>query len=98
MVIRLLLQILLVQGLERLICIRIIRGKKGSWATTGDDIYWPLDENMEFFAYPTELKANFQAPGTGYPTFTYAIGAVGAQTDLVVAHKKVWHLCLQVAN
>ena len=64
-------------------------GKKGSWATTGDDIYWPLDENMEFFAYPTELKANFQAPGTGYPTFTYAIGAVGAQTDLVVAHKSV---------
>ena len=64
-------------------------GKKGSWATTGDDIYWPLDENMEFFAYPTELKANVQAPGTGYPTFTYAIGAVGAQTDLVVAHKSV---------
>jgi len=64
-------------------------GKKGGWTTTGNDIYWPLDENMEFFAYPTDLKAKFQTPGTGYPTLTYEIGAVGAQTDLVVAHKSV---------
>lgn len=44
---------------------------------------------MEFFAYPTTLKDGFQAPENGYPTLTYAIGAVGAQTDLVVAHKSV---------
>lgn len=63
-------------------------GGRGSWTTTGD-VYWPLDENMEFFAYPTTLKDGFQAPENGYPTLTYAIGAVGAQTDLVVAHKSV---------
>ena len=63
-------------------------GGQGSWTTTGD-VYWPLDENMEFFAYPTTLKDGFQAPENGYPTLTYAIGAVGAQTDLVVAHKSV---------
>ena len=63
-------------------------GGRGSWTTTGD-VYWPLDENMEFFAYPTTLKDKFSTPETGYPTLSYAIGAVGAQTDLVVAHKSV---------
>lgn len=63
-------------------------GKKGGWTTTGD-VYWPLDENMEFFAYPTTLKDKFSTPEAGYPTLSYGIGAVGAQTDLVVAHKSV---------
>ena len=65
-------------------------GKKGNWTTTGDDVYWPLNEKMEFFAYPTTLKANFQVPPTGYPTLSYTIGDnATAQTDLVVAHKSV---------
>lgn len=65
-------------------------GKKGNWTTTGDDVYWPLNEKMEFFAYPTDLKDKFQAPSTGYPTLSYTIGGnAAAQTDLVVAHESV---------
>lgn len=64
-------------------------GKKGSWVTEGDDVYWPLGENIEFFAYPTDLKSKFQALGTGYPTLSYTISDVNAQKDLVVAHSSV---------
>lgn len=65
-------------------------GGQGKWEPIEKgDVYWPSNENMEFFAYPTGLKDNFDAPEKGYPTLTYAIGAVGAQTDLVVAHKSV---------
>lgn len=63
-------------------------GGQGNWTATGD-VYWPLNENIEFFAYPTTLKAKFSAPESGYPTLSYEIGGVGAQTDLVVAHESV---------
>lgn len=61
-------------------------GTKGNWTGEGT-YYWPLDETMEFFAYPTELKTAYSVAGTGYPVLSYTVGeTAAAQTDLVVAH------------
>lgn len=62
------------------------KGGKGKWATTGGTYYWPIDEKMQFFAYPSTIT-DFGTTDKSYPSFTFAVAAAAAsQTDLVVAH------------
>lgn len=61
-------------------------GEKGNWTTNGGTFYWPIDEKMQFFAYPVTIT-DFTVPSKGYPTFTFEVGNTASeQTDLVVAH------------
>lgn len=65
-------------------------GGKDGWTTTGGTYYWPLDEEMHFFAYPTTSKAQYSVAATGYPSLSFEVAATaGEQTDLVVAYEKV---------
>lgn len=65
-------------------------GGQGKWTTTGGTYYWPLNEEMQFFAYPTSLKDKFTVGSTGYPTLSFDVAAAAAdQTDLVVAQAAV---------
>lgn len=65
-------------------------GAQGNWTTTAGTFYWPLNEDMQFFAYPKSLKGQFTAGSTGYPTLSFNVAATAAdQTDLVVAHAAV---------
>lgn len=60
-------------------------GEKGKWATE-KTYYWPKDEKMQFFAYPSSIT-DFATEGTAYPTFSFAVNDLPAsQLDLVVAH------------
>lgn len=63
-------------------------GKQGSWTAVDNTTtyYWPIDEKMQFFAYPTSLEGKFTVGSTGYPTLDFTVAATAAdQTDLVVA-------------
>lgn len=72
----------------------IANGKKATfssnaWNIDGAPYYWPLTDNIHFFAYgnPGTGALNYVDP-TGsnkYPTLTYTVAGVDAQTDLVVA-------------
>ena len=55
------------------------------WTYTGT-YYWPLNDNVQFFAYATDASVTgYDATGL-YPTFKYAIDAdVDKQKDFVVA-------------
>lgn len=65
-------------------------GGQGAWTTTSGTFYWPLNNDMQFFAYPTEYKDAYKAPATGYPTLDFTVGAtVADQKDLVVAYQEV---------
>lgn len=64
-------------------------GKQGAWNTTSGTFYWPLNKDMQFFAYPTEYKDNYKEPNMGYPTLDFTIGAtVADQKDLVIAYQE----------
>lgn len=64
-------------------------GKQGGWSTTGGTYYWPVNQAMQFFAYPTTAKADFTVPATGYPTLKFGVAALAKdQTDLVVAYSE----------
>lgn len=64
-------------------------GKQGGWSTTGGTYYWPVNQAMQFFAYPTTAKADFTVPATGYPTLKFGVAALAEdQTDLVVAYSE----------
>lgn len=63
-------------------------GGKGSWTAVDNTTtyYWPINEKMQFFAYPTSLKDKFTVGSTGYPSLNFTVAATAAdQTDLVVA-------------
>ena len=60
------------------------KGEKGTW--TGATYYWPVDEKIQFFAYPSSIT-DFATEGNNYPTFSFAVNDAPAdQLDLVVAH------------
>ncbi|WP_418698801.1 fimbrillin family protein [Bacteroides sp.] len=64
-------------------------GKQGAWSTTGGTYYWPVNQAMQFFAYPTTAKADFTKPDTGYPTLKFGVESLAKdQTDLVVAYSE----------
>lgn len=61
------------------------------WGYTGDTYYWPLEDNIQFYAYPTGIsKLTYVAPtGTAYPGVSYEIAPVaGDQVDIVLAKKE----------
>lgn len=71
-----------------------INGKKATFSNSAWDIedgpyYWPLTDNIHFFAYgnPGTGTLNYAGPAGSnkYPTLTYTVAGVDAQTDLVVA-------------
>ena len=66
-------------------------GGKGKWETNSGTFYWPVKEEMHFFAYPTtEPAMTYTAAATGYPTLSFTVGATAeAQKDLVVAYATV---------
>ena len=59
------------------------------WTVSGGPYYWPLAENLQFFAYSPKDGVTYTAPnGTdkGYPKFIYTVGnTAAAQKDLVIA-------------
>lgn len=59
------------------------------WGVTGGtDYYWPLDDNIQFFAYATDILAtNYAAQTTdAYPKIDYTVADLAAdQKDFVVA-------------
>lgn len=60
-------------------------GEKGTWVAA-KAYYWPIDEKMQFFAYPSSIT-DFATEGTNYPTFSFAVNdSPASQLDLVVAH------------
>ena len=60
-----------------------------TWSVAGGAYYWPLDENLQFFAYSPSDGVTYTGPdGTiaGYPKFTYKVGDTAAdQKDLVIS-------------
>lgn len=56
------------------------------WAITGT-YYWPLTDNIQFFAYSpmTSTAVSNYAATNQYPTFEYTVGEVAAQEDLLAA-------------
>ena len=60
-----------------------------TWSVAGGPYYWPLDENLQFFAYSPSDGVTYTGPdGTiaGYPKFTYKVGDTAAdQKDLVIS-------------
>ena len=60
-------------------------GGQGKWEAA-KTYYWPIDEKMQFFAYPSSIT-DFATEGTAYPTFSFAVNdSPASQLDLVVAH------------
>ena len=59
------------------------------WSLTGGTYYWPMTDNLQFFAYGNPgtgaLTYNQPAAGAIYPSITYTVADVAAQTDLVAA-------------
>lgn len=71
-----------------------INGKKATfssgWSIAGGPYYWPLLNNIQFFAYgnpgePAALTYNIPTDAAIYPSIAYTVADVDAQTDLVVA-------------
>ena len=62
---------------------------KETWEATGGPYYWPLTDNIQFFAYgnpgTTTLAYNSPAGSQTYPTITYTVADVAGQKDFVVA-------------
>ncbi len=60
-----------------------------TWEATGGPYYWPLTDNIQFFAYgnpgTTDLVYNSPADSQTYPTITYTVADVAGQKDFVVA-------------
>lgn len=60
-----------------------------NWSLTGGTYYWPMTDNLQFFAYGNPgtgaLTYNQPAAGAIYPSITYTVADVAAQTDLVAA-------------
>lgn len=59
-----------------------------AWSVAGGPYYWPLDENLQFFAYSPSDGVTYTDPdGTaGYPKFTYKVETAAAtQKDLVIS-------------
>lgn len=66
-----------------------INGKKATctnsnWSVADGPYYWPIAENLQFFAYSPEAGGitNYATTGT-YPSFTYTLQTI--QTDLLAA-------------
>ena len=59
------------------------------WSLTGETYYWPMTDNLQFFAYGNPgtgaLTYNQPAASAIYPSITYTVADVAAQTDLVAA-------------
>lgn len=59
------------------------------WKLAGGPYYWPLNSKIQFFAYAnpgtSTLVYNVPADAQIYPTVTYTVADVSAQTDFVVA-------------
>ena len=59
------------------------------WSLTGGTYYWPMTDNLQFFAYGNPgtgaLTYNQPAAGAIYPSITYTVADVVTQTDLVAA-------------
>lgn len=58
------------------------------WTLSGSPYYWPMTDNIQFFAYgnPGSATLNYVAPAAVvYPAITYTVAEVAAQTDFVVA-------------
>lgn len=66
----------------------LVTYKDNKWSFT-DEYYWPLTDNIQFFAYATdEAATNYSASETvKYPSLNYAVAKLAAdQKDFVVAH------------
>ena len=59
------------------------------WNLTGGPYYWPLTDKIQFFAYgnPGTATLAYSAPDASnkFPSITYTVADVAAQTDFVVA-------------
>ena len=66
-----------------------IENSAPNWSLTGGTYYWPMTDNLQFFAYGNPgtgaLTYNQPAAGAIYPSITYTVADVAAQTDLVAA-------------
>lgn len=58
-----------------------------TWTTAGGPYYWPLEDNIQFFAYSPETSTavSSYAATAKYPTFEYTINDVTSQEDLLAA-------------
>lgn len=54
-----------------------------NWSYTGDAYYWPLSGYVQFFSTVPEQTLTV---GSGYPSFSYNVGAIGDQKDLLAAN------------
>lgn len=61
----------------------VSKGDDDSWSTASP-VYWPLTDKVQFFA--TSPAQSLTLPSKGYPTFSYTVGEIGQQKDLIAAN------------
>lgn len=66
-------------------------GGQGKWTTTSGTFYWPLKEEMHFFAYPTTVPVMvYDDTKAGFPTLSFKVeDTADKQQDLVVAYATI---------
>lgn len=64
-----------------------VTGPSTNWTVTGGPYYWPLTDNVDFFAFPTGVSATYDvAVDAKFPTIEYTVVDEPAnQVDLVLA-------------
>lgn len=77
-------------GISTFIEGKAVKFTSPNWVLDGGTAYyWPEKDYVQFFAYGNPgtgtLTYNAPAEGSVYPSFTYTVAGVDAQTDLVVA-------------
>ncbi|WP_195352614.1 fimbrillin family protein [Bacteroides cellulosilyticus] len=58
-------------------------GDTDNWSYTDDAYYWPLSGYVQFFSTVPERTLTV---GSGYPSFSYNVGVIGDQKDLLAAN------------
>lgn len=58
---------------------------ENTWGIDKGPFYWPMTDNIQFFAYSPATNVKSYAATTGYPTFSYTVQPVASQEDLLVA-------------
>lgn len=56
-----------------------------TWGIDKGPFYWPMTDNIQFFAYSPIGHVTSYAATKGYPTFSYTVQSVASQEDLLVA-------------
>lgn len=61
------------------------KSEEGVWGIDKGPYYWPMKDQIQFFAYSPVTNVKDYAATTGYPSFAYTIQPVATQEDLLVA-------------